>query len=121
MSGIDCGRNMRCKLVAIVWSATALATAETASAQVPGGCNTPASQRTNEIGCYLSGTVLLVLHDASHPWVHPATDWRKARVPSRFRSHRDPVFHRLNRTSLPGALIRSSQRILLSPRPARAR
>lgn len=56
MSGIDCGRSVRCNLVAIVWSAMALATAETASAQVPGGCNTPASQRTNEIGCYLSGS-----------------------------------------------------------------
>lgn len=29
------------------------------SAQVPGGCNTPVSQRTTEVGCYLTATELL--------------------------------------------------------------
>jgi quercetin dioxygenase-like cupin family protein len=56
MNGMECGRRARSRLGAIVWSAMALATMETASAQVPGGCNTPASQRTSEIGCYLSGS-----------------------------------------------------------------
>jgi quercetin dioxygenase-like cupin family protein len=50
------GRTPRNKLVAILWSVMALATSEIAFAQVPGGCNTPVSQRTNEIGCYLSGS-----------------------------------------------------------------
>jgi quercetin dioxygenase-like cupin family protein len=38
-------------------------------AQVPGGCNTPVSQRTSEVGCYLTATeVLGVLPQGSLFW-----------------------------------------------------
>jgi quercetin dioxygenase-like cupin family protein len=37
----------------------ALATIEPVSAQAPGGCNTPVSQRTGEIGCYFTASEVL--------------------------------------------------------------
>src|SRR5256885_17243125 len=44
-------------------------------AQVPGGCNTPVSQRTGEAGCYLTATELLgALPQAAlfwHLYVYP--------------------------------------------------
>jgi len=40
----------------ILSSAMLLALTEATSAQVPGRCETPASQRTSEIGCYLTAT-----------------------------------------------------------------
>src|SRR5262249_9668206 len=47
-------------LAAIACSVAALAATETASAQqVPGGCDTPASQRTSEVGCYITATEVL--------------------------------------------------------------
>jgi quercetin dioxygenase-like cupin family protein len=47
------------KLALITWL-VALATATGAvCAQVPGGCNTPVSQRTSEVGCYLTTTEVL--------------------------------------------------------------
>ena len=46
--------------VALTTWLVALATAAGAvHAQVPGGCNTPVSQRTSEVGCYLSATEVL--------------------------------------------------------------
>jgi len=58
---------------------TSLLAAATAAgivcAQVPGGCNTPVSQRTGEAGCYLTATELLgALPQAAlfwHLYVHP--------------------------------------------------
>ena len=47
------------KLVPITWLLASLTTSEAVSAQVPGGCNTPVSQRTSEVGCYLTATKVL--------------------------------------------------------------
>jgi quercetin dioxygenase-like cupin family protein len=44
------------KLVATVFLLLALAGTGVASAQVPGGCSLPVSQRTGEVGCYLTAT-----------------------------------------------------------------
>jgi quercetin dioxygenase-like cupin family protein len=51
----------RGKVVLIVWSlmVMAFAATELASAQVPGACNTPVSQRLSEVGCYLTASAVL--------------------------------------------------------------
>lgn len=43
----------------IAWLSAAAAAPGAVSAQVPGGCNTPVSQRTSEVGCYLTATQVL--------------------------------------------------------------
>ena len=43
----------------IAWLSAAAAAPGAVSAQVPGGCNTPGSQRTSEVGCYLTATQVL--------------------------------------------------------------
>src|SRR5215208_6690711 len=47
------------KLVLITWLLSASTATSVVYAQVPGGCNTPVSQRTSEIGCYLVATEVL--------------------------------------------------------------
>lgn len=44
---------------AVTWAATLLAGPQVVLAQVPGGCNTPVSERTSEVGCYLDATQVL--------------------------------------------------------------
>jgi len=46
-------------VAAMTCSVALAAVAGVASAQVPGGCNTPVSQRTSEVGCYVSATEAL--------------------------------------------------------------
>jgi hypothetical protein len=57
----------------------ALATIEPASAQVLGACNTPVSQRTGEIGCYLAAREVL---DALPP---EPVFWRARKPPAYLR------------------------------------
>ena len=63
------------KLTLIIGLVVASMATDVASAQVPGGCNTPAGQRTSEVGCYLSATeVLGALPQGSlfwHLYVYP--------------------------------------------------
>lgn len=40
----------------IAWMLALTAAAGAVHAQVPGGCNTPVSQRTSEVGCYVAAT-----------------------------------------------------------------
>src|SRR5207302_30779 len=47
------------KQALITWLLVAVAAAGAVWAQVPGGCNTPVSQRTSEAGCYLTATEAL--------------------------------------------------------------
>lgn len=47
------------RLAVIAWVLTIIIASEPVSAQVPGGCNTPVSQRTSEVGCYLTTTEVL--------------------------------------------------------------
>jgi quercetin dioxygenase-like cupin family protein len=47
------------KLAVINWLLVSLAATTAVWAQVPGGCNTPVSQRASEVGCYLTATELL--------------------------------------------------------------
>src|SRR4051812_34875067 len=47
------------KLGLITWLVTSATAMGAVCAQVPGGCNTPVSQRTSEVGCYLTGTDVL--------------------------------------------------------------
>jgi len=42
------------KLVLITWLLVSATATSVVCAQVPGGCNTPVSQRTSEVGCYLT-------------------------------------------------------------------
>jgi hypothetical protein len=49
------------KLTAIAWLLTSIAAVGIVSAQPPGACNTPVSERTSEIGCYLTATQSLGL------------------------------------------------------------
>jgi quercetin dioxygenase-like cupin family protein len=64
---------LRGKLVVIACSVVSLASAGTLSAQVPGGCNTPVSQRTNEIGCYVTETETLGSMPAGAAYWHVYT------------------------------------------------
>ena len=63
------------KLTLIIWLVVASMATGIVCAQVPGGCNTPAGQRTSEVGCYLSATeVLGALPQGSlfwHLYVYP--------------------------------------------------
>ncbi len=54
-------RRARGTFVAIGWSVvvTVLAAADSVSAQAPGGCNTPVSQRTSKVGCYFTVSELM--------------------------------------------------------------
>ncbi len=47
------------KLTLITWLLASVTATGAVWAQVPGGCNTPVSQRTNEVGCYLTATEVL--------------------------------------------------------------
>jgi quercetin dioxygenase-like cupin family protein len=47
------------KLALMTWSLAASMAAGVVFAQVGGGCNTPVSQRTSEVGCYLTATEVL--------------------------------------------------------------
>ena len=47
------------KLALITWLLASAAAMGIVCAQVPGGCNTSVSQRTNEVGCYLTATEVL--------------------------------------------------------------
>jgi quercetin dioxygenase-like cupin family protein len=47
------------KLTLISWLLAASTATSVVYAQVPGGCNTPVSQRTSEAGCYLTATEVL--------------------------------------------------------------
>jgi quercetin dioxygenase-like cupin family protein len=47
------------KLMLITLLVAASMAADVVRAQVPGGCNTPVSERTSEIGCYLTATEVL--------------------------------------------------------------
>ncbi len=47
------------KLGLITWLAASATAMGVVCAQVPGGCNTPVSQRTSDVGCYLTGTEVL--------------------------------------------------------------
>ena len=47
------------KLGLITWFVASTTAMGAVCAQVPGGCNTPVSQRTSEVGCYLSATEVL--------------------------------------------------------------
>jgi len=46
-------------LARLVWLFASVTVTGVACAQVPGGCNTPASERTSEVGCYLTATEVL--------------------------------------------------------------
>jgi len=46
-------------LALITWLLAASTAAGVVCAQVPGGCNTPVSQRASEVGCYLTATEVL--------------------------------------------------------------
>jgi quercetin dioxygenase-like cupin family protein len=46
-------------LVCAIWLLAGVTTTGAVCAQVPGGCNTPVSQRTSEVGCYLTATEVL--------------------------------------------------------------
>ena len=46
-------------LARLVWLFASVTVTGVACAQVPGGCNTPASERTGEVGCYLTATEVL--------------------------------------------------------------
>jgi quercetin dioxygenase-like cupin family protein len=63
------------KLTLIIGLVVASIATGVVCAQVPGGCNTPAGQRTSEVGCYLSATeVLGALPQGSlfwHLYVYP--------------------------------------------------
>jgi len=63
------------KLTLIIGLVVASMATGVVCAQVPGGCNTPAGQRTSEVGCYLSATeVLGALPQGSlfwHLYVYP--------------------------------------------------
>ena len=52
-------RRPHCNLGVIAWLVSVLVGASAAYAQVPGGCETPVSQRTGEVGCYLIATEVL--------------------------------------------------------------
>src|SRR6476660_8080033 len=43
----------------IAWLLASFSVTGVVCAQVPGGCNTPASERTSEVGCYLTATEVL--------------------------------------------------------------
>jgi hypothetical protein len=47
------------KLPLITWLLVSATATGAVWAQVPGGCNTPVSQRTSEVGCYLTATEVL--------------------------------------------------------------
>jgi quercetin dioxygenase-like cupin family protein len=47
----------RANLVAMAWWAATFACGGLAYAQVPGGCDTPISQRTSDVGCYLTANL----------------------------------------------------------------
>ena len=47
------------KLTLIIGLVVASMATGVVCAQVPGGCNTPVSQRTSEVGCYLTATEVL--------------------------------------------------------------
>ena len=47
------------KLAPITWLLASATATGVVCAQVPGGCNTPVSQRTSEVGCYLTATEVL--------------------------------------------------------------
>ena len=47
------------KLALITWFLVSATAAGVVYAQVPGGCNTPVSQRLSEVGCYLTATEVL--------------------------------------------------------------
>ena len=47
------------KLALVTWLLASATATAVVRAQVPGGCNTPVSERTSEIGCYLSATEVL--------------------------------------------------------------
>jgi len=47
------------KLALITWLLASATATGMVHAQVPGGCNTPVSQRTGEVGCYLAATEFL--------------------------------------------------------------
>jgi len=68
-------RSATYKLGLITSLLAAAAAAGIVCAQVPGGCNTPVSQRTGEAGCYLTATELLgALPQAAlfwHLYVYP--------------------------------------------------
>jgi quercetin dioxygenase-like cupin family protein len=63
------------KLTAIAWLLTSIAAVGIVSAQPPGACNTPVSERTSEIGCYLTATQSLGLLPQSryfwHLYIYP--------------------------------------------------
>jgi len=49
----------RSALAAVACSVAVLAATDITLAEVPGGCDTPISQRTSEVGCYLMATEVL--------------------------------------------------------------
>lgn len=57
------------KLAVTAWLLTSIAVVATVSAQPPGACNTPASERTGDVGCYLTATESLgVLPQSRYFW-----------------------------------------------------
>jgi len=70
-------RRTHCNLGVIAWLVSVLVGASAAYAQVPGGCETPVSQRTGEVGCYLIATE--VLGALPHGQVH----WHLYTYPTR--------------------------------------
>ena len=47
------------KLALVTWLLASATVTSVVRAQVPGGCNTPVSERTSEVGCYLTATEVL--------------------------------------------------------------